>query len=198
MTHICVGKLTIICSDNRLAPGRRQAIIWTNAGILLIRTIGTSFSEILIEIRTFSFKKIRLRLSSGTWRSFCLGLSALTRLIPGRAGRSLNHIIYKVHRGTSLPSDHYHKSFGIKVYWPRCSFLIENRIIVQNISLRIMTRWNYVLNLKLNLYFHWNGNIVILMTFYLPAAPKVVNFTLSVVTMQWWRFHQNYNITFSD
>ena len=36
VTHICVGKLTIIVSDNGLSPGRRQAIIWTNAGILLI------------------------------------------------------------------------------------------------------------------------------------------------------------------
>ena len=36
VTHICVGKLTIIGSDNGLSPGRRQAIIWTNAGILLI------------------------------------------------------------------------------------------------------------------------------------------------------------------
>ena len=29
VTHICVGKLTIIASDNGLSPGRRQAIIWT-------------------------------------------------------------------------------------------------------------------------------------------------------------------------
>ena len=36
VTHICVSKLTIIGSDNGLSPGRRQAIIWTNAGILLI------------------------------------------------------------------------------------------------------------------------------------------------------------------
>ena len=27
VTHICVGKLTIIGSDNGLSPGRRQAII---------------------------------------------------------------------------------------------------------------------------------------------------------------------------
>ena len=35
VTHICVGNLTIIGSDNGLSPGRRQAIIWTNVGILL-------------------------------------------------------------------------------------------------------------------------------------------------------------------
>ena len=46
VTHICVRKLNIICSDNGLSPGRRQAIIWTNAGILLIRPLGTNFSEI--------------------------------------------------------------------------------------------------------------------------------------------------------
>ena len=57
VTHICVSKLTIIGSDNGLSPDRRQAIIWTNAGILLIEPLGTNFSEILIEILTFSFKK---------------------------------------------------------------------------------------------------------------------------------------------
>ena len=33
--HICVNKLTIIGSDNGLSPGRRQAIVWTNAGIMM-------------------------------------------------------------------------------------------------------------------------------------------------------------------
>ena len=41
VTHICVGKLTIIASDNGLSHGRRQAIIWTNAVILLIGPLGT-------------------------------------------------------------------------------------------------------------------------------------------------------------
>ena len=36
VTHICVSKLIIIGSDNGLSPGRRQAIIWTNAEILSI------------------------------------------------------------------------------------------------------------------------------------------------------------------
>ena len=51
VTHICVNKPTIIGSDNGLSPGRRQAIIWTNAGIMLIRPLGTNFSEILILIQ---------------------------------------------------------------------------------------------------------------------------------------------------
>ena len=75
VTHICVGNLTIIGSDNGLSPGRRQAITWTNVGILLIGPLGTNFSE--IEIHTFSFKKIHLKMSIGKWRSFCLGLNVL-------------------------------------------------------------------------------------------------------------------------
>ena len=61
VTHICVSKLTIICSDNGLSPGRRQAIIWTNDGILLNPILGTNFSEILRAIHTFSFKKMHLK-----------------------------------------------------------------------------------------------------------------------------------------
>ena len=77
VTHICVTYLTIIASDNGLSPSRRQAIIWTNAGILLIRSLGTNFSEILIEIHIFSFKKMHLKMWSGKWRPFCLGLNVL-------------------------------------------------------------------------------------------------------------------------
>ena len=75
--HICVSKLTIIGSDNGLSPDRRQAIIWTNAGILLIGPLGTNFSEISIEILTFSFKKMRLKGSSAKRRPFCLGHNVL-------------------------------------------------------------------------------------------------------------------------
>ena len=76
-THICVSKLPIIDSDNGLSPGRCQAIIWTNAGILLIGPLGTKFSEILIKIHAFSFKKMHLKMSSVKWRPFCLSLNVL-------------------------------------------------------------------------------------------------------------------------
>ena len=48
VTHICVSELTTIGPENGLPPGRRQAIICTNAGILLIGPLGTNFNEILI------------------------------------------------------------------------------------------------------------------------------------------------------
>ena len=80
VTHICVSNPTIIDSDNGLLPSRHQAIIWTNAGILLIWPLGTNFSEILIEIHIFSFMKVHLKWLSGKWRSFCPGLNVLRLL----------------------------------------------------------------------------------------------------------------------
>ena len=80
MTHICVNKLTIIGSDNGLSPGRHQAIIWTNAGILLIRILGTNFTEILIKnwyifIEENAFENVVCEMAS-----ICLGLNVLTQV----------------------------------------------------------------------------------------------------------------------
>ena len=61
VTHICVAYLTTIASDNGLSPSRHQAIIWTNAGILLIRPIGTNFNfnrNSLIFIQENAFKDV--------------------------------------------------------------------------------------------------------------------------------------------
>ena len=77
VTYICVDNLTIIGSDNGLAPGRRQAIIRTNAGILLFGPLGKNFNEFLIEILTFSFKKMCLKVLSAKWRPYCLGLNVI-------------------------------------------------------------------------------------------------------------------------
>ena len=78
VTHICVSKLIIIGSDNGLSPDRRQAITWTNEGVLLIGPLGTNFSETLFVINKFSFKKMHLKISSGKWRPSCLGPNVLT------------------------------------------------------------------------------------------------------------------------
>ena len=98
VTHICVSKLSILGSDNGLSPGRRQAKIWTKDGILLIGPLGTNFSGILIDIHTFSFKKMHLKMSSGKRRPFCLGLNVLTE--------------------HSVSSQHdYHKEFPCTVFF---------------------------------------------------------------------------------
>ena len=52
MTHICVGNLNVIGSDNGLLPGQRQAITWTIVEILLIGPLETNFNEIFIRIIT--------------------------------------------------------------------------------------------------------------------------------------------------
>ena len=90
MMHMCVGKLTIIGTDNGLSPGRRQAIIWTNAGYLLIWPLGTYFNEILNGIQTFSFKKMHSKMLSAKWGPFCLGLNVLTH---GRLGDAAGILI---------------------------------------------------------------------------------------------------------
>ena len=83
MTHICVSKLTI----------RRHAIIWTNDGISLIGPLGTIFNDILIEIHTFSFKKIHLkcRLENGVHfasASMCWCFFLMSWLRQGRRARA--------------------------------------------------------------------------------------------------------------
>ena len=48
--------------------------------------MGTNFTEILVEIHAFSFKKMHLKMSSGKWRPFCLGLNVLTPVTPSEWG----------------------------------------------------------------------------------------------------------------
>ena len=68
---MCIGNLIIIGLDNDLSPSRRQAIIWTSAGLFIISwTLGNS--EISTEMLASSFKKMRLKASSAKQRPFCL------------------------------------------------------------------------------------------------------------------------------
>ena len=64
------------------ARGRRQAIIRSNSDILPITPQGTYFNEILFEIQIFSFKKMRLKMSSAKWRLFCPGRDELRMGLP--------------------------------------------------------------------------------------------------------------------
>ena len=77
VTHICVGKLIIIGSDNGLSPDRRQAVIWTNAPLPPIGPLRTYFNENLIKIQQFS-KKMHVKMLSAKWHPSCLGLNVLT------------------------------------------------------------------------------------------------------------------------
>ena len=121
VTHICVRKLPIIGSDNGLSPGRRQAIIWTNAGILLIWSLWTNSNEILIEINLFSLKKMRLKMSSEKWWPFCLGLNVLSNgLLPARSRASIEPMLYYHQWDTREPIsanfNQYNHFFSLKGY----------------------------------------------------------------------------------
>ena len=65
------------CPDNGLSPVRRQAFIWINAGIYLIRPLGTNFNDIWIKVQIFSLTKIDMEMSAQC-RLFCLGLNTLS------------------------------------------------------------------------------------------------------------------------
>ena len=92
VTHICLGDLTSIASDNGLAPGRRQTITLTNAGILLFGSLETNFSVISIQILIFLFKTIRLKVSSAKLRPFCRGRNVIIRHIKSRSLKELSMI----------------------------------------------------------------------------------------------------------
>ena len=78
MTHICVGTLTIIGSDNGLSPDRRQAIIWTNDGILLIGPLGRNKLQwnlkrnSYIFIQENAFENLVLKMAAILFRPQCV------------------------------------------------------------------------------------------------------------------------------
>ena len=127
MTHIWVGKLTIKLSDNGLSPGRRQANIRTNAGILLIGTLGTNFSEILSEIHTFSFKKMHLKMSSGRWRPFCLGLNGLKKpySIPKLLLHPWRHQVNSLDTDWMTRGSSYILCDGVLTHRPQCRLIMN-------------------------------------------------------------------------
>ena len=92
--HVCVSNLSIFGSDNGLSPDRRQSIIWTNGGMLLTGPLETHSSAI--------FKKMHLKLSSGNWRPFCLGLNVLTTIITNSTLTWTNIILGRISLTSSV------------------------------------------------------------------------------------------------
>ena len=167
VTHICVGNLTIIGPDNGLSPGRRQAIIWTNAEILLIGTLGTNFSEILIEIYTFSFKKMHLKMSSAKWRPFCLGLNVL-RPLDTRWYLTLPVLSPEWLRQTRSmllrPPGHQqecHRLYTINTLRPRQNGrrfpddIFKGIFLMKMNGFRVRFHWKLFLRFELTIFQHW-------------------------------------------
>ena len=71
--HICVSKRTIIGLDDGWSPGRRQTIIWTNAGILSIGPLGINLNRNLyIFIQENVFENVVRKLAAILSRPQCL------------------------------------------------------------------------------------------------------------------------------
>ena len=86
MMHTCISKITSIGSDTDLSPDRCQAIIWINAGILLIRPSGTNLSEFFsqnsyIFIQENAFENVFWKMAA-----IRLSLNVLNAPIPFQAG----------------------------------------------------------------------------------------------------------------
>ena len=78
VTHICVSKLSII-GDNGMSPDPPSHYL--NQCWNIVKCNLKSTVQKLIEIHTFSFKNIHLKISSGKWRPFWLGLNVLTEIL---------------------------------------------------------------------------------------------------------------------
>ena len=171
--HICVNELPITGSDNGLSPGRRQAFIWTNAGILLIRTLGINFSEILSEIHTLSFNKMYLKMSSGKRRLFCLGLNLITEMV-GSGGLASGKTSWlsgvpdffdrnKILSGGDL--SHYQVPHCIRIFFHFVWFVFIHHNL--QFYFELCTYCNI-----LDIYLSWNLNFVNYLLFYM----KLLNY----------------------
>ena len=76
--HICVSKLTRIGSDYGLKPDRRQGIIWTNAGILLIGPYQNIFQCNLNRNLYFFIKENTFENVVWKWWPLCQSLNVLS------------------------------------------------------------------------------------------------------------------------
>ena len=145
VTHICVGNLAIIGLDNGLSPGRRQAITWANDGLLLIGPLGTNFSQILLGIQTFSFKKMHFKMSSVKWCPFYFGLNVLT----GERKMSQSHTYYYYYSVCYWYFLYNWKSFSLRLQVSRlratCShdYMLKKKKNTQNICVPFCVKFRW-------------------------------------------------------
>ena len=94
VTHIYVSKLTITVSDNGLSPDRHQAIIWSNAGILLIGPLGITMN--------FQLKFIYYPLENVIWKMEAIMsrpqyVNSLAKKSSSITSMSFAKLFFKVH-----------------------------------------------------------------------------------------------------
>ena len=146
LVHIYVSNLTIISSDNGLLPGRCRAIIWTNTGIWLIGPVDINTNEILIEINSFSFKKMHLKMSSAKRRVVLLGPNVLrANMIPEwhKAQHDPVHIVIYLYKAPiSYISNFCSVSFIFSSYTRASSQYTSSSILVSPaLSIHMKAFW---------------------------------------------------------
>ena len=143
-THICLGKLTIIGSDNSLSPGWRQVIFWTNTGILLTGPKGANFSEILIEIYIFSSKKMHLKTSAAKCRLIFPDLNMLNVYIRWCV------LLWLVQVDVSLTHLGRDKMAAVSQTTLSNAFSWMNML-----EFRLRFQWSLFLRVQLTIFQHW-------------------------------------------
>ena len=114
----------------------------------------TNFNEILIEIPTFSFRKIHLTMSSGRWWPFCRGLNVLISVLGNRATMTgeWNIILQKEHVWT-LPA------LGVKT-WYACWWPAEMPTLPSGNTEHLSLRYRFWLqNTERNFAIPWNTDL---------------------------------------
>ena len=115
------------------------AIIWNNAGMLSVGPLVTNFSDFLIQIKKFSFKKMHLKMSPAKWRPFCSGLKVFIHrgLVAPQAIWGLSQ--HQLRPTLWLASHYLNQSWSI-VNWTHSnkisvqSFVDENAVLKQGKS----------------------------------------------------------------
>ena len=164
---MCVSEQTFTGSDNGLSPDRRHAIIWTNAGILLIRALGTNFSEILSKIHTIPFKKMYFIMSSVKWRSSFLGLNVW------RYDKEFLHFII-------FETNYIHKQINKTLKQCHRLLKMHNKIVHLNLSWRWLKKNCTLMNVLCSAHFIQNELIWARITKFTPNMHFVIPLVLKI------------------
>ena len=137
VTHICVSELTIIGSDNGLSPGRRQAIIWTNDGILLIRPLRTNFSNFFfrnsnIFIQQNALENVVCEMASILSRPQCVKIFTLYRFDWQWSAIRYEWEYYEMRSGFVRMYTGEHNQARFDTRWHPC--LIDGFLYIFNVS----------------------------------------------------------------
>ena len=154
--YICVTKLSIIGSNNGLSPVRCQAIIWTNAGILLIEPLGTNWS---IFIDENAFQNVICEMASILSRPQCVNV-ILAKPPLKYVSNYLSQFHVDVHPN---PCDESNIGFVYLLnHWGRNKMAAKFHATFSNVfcwmkiyKFRIRFHWKFFPMVQSTIFYHW-------------------------------------------